>query len=159
MAVVALIAIWRFGPLAYEKKVYEAQDTSESRVTAVANSISHLLENPLLGTGFFVDQPDDLGLEGVSVIASMHMFGLVGLVLYAAVVIAALRRNYCPYTATMLLPLLGTLVFSQPLHFDAITFFMLGLNMRGLSKPISGKIRTREMILWKDYYAEAQTRT
>jgi O-Antigen ligase len=158
MAVVALTVIWRFGPLAYEKKVYEAQDTSESRVTAVANSISHLLKNPLLGTGFFVDQPDDLGLEGVSVIASMHMFGLVGLVLYAAVVVAALRRNYSPYTATMLLPLLGTLVFSQPLHFDAITFFMLGLNMRR-SKPLSGKIRTREMILWKELLCQAQTRT
>jgi len=159
MAILALVAIWQLGPLAYEKKVYDAQDTSESRVTAVANSISHLIENPLLGTGFFVDQPDDLGLEGVSVIASMHMFGLIGLVLYAGVIVAALRRNDHPSTATMLLPLLGTLVFSQPLHFDAITFFMLGLNLRGVSKPLRSKARTRARILGKKLLCEAPART
>jgi hypothetical protein len=142
VAIVAVIVIWRFGPLAYESKVHEQQDTPESRVTAVQNSISHLLKNPILGTGFFVDQPGDLGLEGVSVIASMHMFGLVGLVLYAGVVAVALQRNYRPSTAAILLPLLGTLVFSQPLHFDAITFFMLGLNMRGVRLPLRGRIRS-----------------
>jgi len=100
-----------------------------------------LTKNPLLGTGFFVDQPGDLGLEGVSVIASMHMFGLVGLVLYAGVVAAALQRNYRPSTAAVLLPLFGTMLFAQPLHFDAITFFMLGLNMRCVKLPLRGRIR------------------
>jgi hypothetical protein len=135
LAIVALIVVWQFGPLAYQSKVYEHQDTPESRVTAAQNSISALLKHPLLGTGFFVDQPGDLGLEGSSVIASVHMFGLVGLVLYAGVVAAALERNYRPLTAAMLLPIFGTMLFAQPLHFDAITFFMLGLNLRGLPLP------------------------
>lgn len=132
VGLLVLIVIWQFGPLAYQSKVYGQLDTPESRVTAVGNSISALLKHPLLGTGIFVDQPGDLGLEGVSVIASLHMFGLVGLVLYAAAVATALKRNYRPLSAAVLMPVFGTMLFAQPLHFEAITFFMLGLNLRGL---------------------------
>jgi hypothetical protein len=128
LALVGSVALWSFQPLDYEKKIVEIQGTQDSRVTATTDSFAHFVEHPIIGSGLFVDQPGALGLEGVSLISSVHMFGVVGIALYLLTVVLAIRRNYQLKDLGVLIPLLGTSLLSQPLYFDAITLFFLSLN-------------------------------
>jgi hypothetical protein len=136
LSIVGALALWSFKPLDYEKKIIEIQDTEGSRVTATINSFMFFPEHPIIGSGLFVDQPGNLGLEGVSLLSSVNMFGLVGIALYVLTVVLAIWRNYKLRDLDILIPLLGTALLAQPLYFDSILFFLLSLNTLKLASTV-----------------------
>ena len=139
-AVVGALALWSFKPLDYQAKMVESLNTEDSRVTATIDSFTYFPEHPIIGTGIFVDLPGDLGLEGVSFLSSVHMFGLVGIALYILTAVLAIKRNYRIRDLDILIPLVGTAIFSQPMYFDAITFILLSLNIMKLSPAAKPKL-------------------
>ena len=139
-AVVGALALWSFKPLDYQAKMVESLNTGgqprygDYRFLHLFSRTSHYWD------GNFVDLPGDLGLEGVSFLSSVHMFGLVGIALYILTAVLAIKRNYRIRDLDILIPLVGTAIFSQPMYFDAITFILLSLNIMKLSPAAKPKL-------------------
>lgn len=108
------------------------------RTTGVIESFQLLAASPVVGYGVVGGAMDRQ--YGVSLLASVHSLGIIGLGLYAALTLYAIRHNYTRQTLVLWLPLFATLLVSQPLFEKGIAIFMLFLNTTILISQTQGRV-------------------
>jgi hypothetical protein len=120
------------------------------RISSPIISWEFLLQKPISGYSITAEQPVFSG-AGVSLLTSLHKLSFVGLCLYLGLILYAVHKHYTLQTLVLLLPVLGTLLMSQPLYEKAFTFFMLFLFTRNLL-PLEGERRGKRKPSQRKYF-------
>jgi len=122
-----------------------------TRMVGIADSWALFVQRPLWGYGVTSqDLSASGGRLGGSLMNSLHTLGLVGLLLYLGLMTYALRKNYTLQTIVLFLPVLATMLISQPMYekaFTLLVFFLFTRNLRPLGKERRGERKRSPMKL------------
>jgi hypothetical protein len=97
------------------------------RWIAVLFSIEALKSNPLFGIGMFSNAATYETI-GIHLLGLLGQIGLIGFSLFLFPFVYAFKKGWKSYSAFILIPLLLTYLFSQPLHDKSVMFFLLTLS-------------------------------
>jgi hypothetical protein len=118
---------------------------TDNRSAGIIDSMTAVADHPIMGYGITnrinVIVRKEEAIEGVCLFASIHRFGLVGLLLYLAILSIALRR-YSWASLPVIAPVVATICVAQPIYFSASVFFLLFSPLHTLGGlPIYGSRR------------------
>jgi hypothetical protein len=130
-----IVPILSLGPLATKEKLetLARRDRNNSRTVPILRSIQAFRERPWFGYGIFSSDALSVRSEGISLLASIHKFGLVGLVLMFTTVIVGIKQFYTRRSFAAIAPLLITALTAQPIFMSGMLFFMLGIDTRQMA--------------------------
>lgn len=127
-----VLVVFTYDILAFKLK----KNSGVERMENVTKSFEQLLENPIIGEGYYNSfKTDSMGKvvskEFYTFLGVVNQVGLVGVVLYFACWFVGLnqfanRKSWCIYV-----PCLVTLLSSQPSYNDEFTFFLIIFNSTG----------------------------
>ena len=109
-----------------EKKAVSLYGSDQSRFSSILDSFQLLLQQPILGFGATAT-PLYQANEGINLLSALHFFGVIGITLYAAVIVSSALEGFAKESGAILVVLVLTICFSQPLYFDCVTFFFLNV--------------------------------
>jgi hypothetical protein len=130
----AIPPILSFGPLATDEKIemLARRDRDNSRTVPVILSYQAFTERPWFGYGIFSTDALSIRSEGISLLAALHKFGIVGLILLLGTWTIGLKQFYTARTFAVIAPLLITAITAQPIFLSGLMFFMMGLDTKQL---------------------------
>ncbi len=131
---------YNFEAVGFKEKI--AGESGQDRVVNARLGTEVLMDNPFFGIGMFNDDRYDSGLHGHNLIAGVGVIGLVGLALMILSIALAARRLHTLASFAIYLPLLVTMITSQPLYYGVIplVFLLLPLPLRQASSSMSASV-------------------
>jgi len=129
----------------------KALESITDRTYAITQGINLLVENPLFGIGYY---NGDTGTNmGINFISSLYMIGLVGGILYLSIfIVTFIKTTNKKVFILSILPILITLLFTQPLIDSPLIYIMLlanyDINIKSKIKEkfIEPEIRGKEVV-------------
>jgi O-antigen ligase len=115
------------------RKTVQSYGSDQSRFSSIGDSYHLLQERPFFGFGATITSINQYN-EGINLLSSLHRLGIVGTLLYVTLLIASFMRSFDKKTGSVFLVMLLTIMFSQPLYFDCITFFLLNVSWSALTR-------------------------
>lgn len=121
------ILIWEADVVGLKYKLFG----ESARLENMRETYELLQQRPILGFGRAE------GRRGINFLAVLQKIGLLGGGLYFIIVATSFRWNYSARTLVILMPLLLTLLFAQPIYEKGFVIFLLLLSTRALqSTPV-----------------------
>ena len=132
LVLAAIPPILSFGPLSTTDKLENLahRDRDNSRTVPVILSYQAFKENPWFGYGVFSTDALSIRSEGISLLAALHKFGIVGLILILGTWAVGLKNFYTRRSFAVIAPLLITAITAQPVFLSGMMFFMMGLDTK-----------------------------
>jgi len=112
--------------LRLEAKLFGA---SNVRVENAIISSQLLLNRPVFGYGLQAVSDQRLGIH---LLDSLWKLGVLGLLLYLSFVFILVHTNYNREAFVLCMPIIFTMVFSQPIYLSSFAIFMFSLNVKEL---------------------------